>query len=84
MMQNLKYYCECLLTKNFLRLFTTLHTIQSLLVHKKASHCSRMSKKISKDFMTSSMTFMPFIVKLFFENLMSSNILHHLKTNLNP
>ena len=43
--------CENLLTKNFLMLFTSLHTIQSLPVHKNASHCSRMSKKISKDFM---------------------------------
>ena len=25
---------------------STLHTIQSLLVHKNASHCSKMSKKI--------------------------------------
>ena len=48
--------CKCLLTKNrlyFQRLFITLRTIQSLLVHKNASHCSRISKKISNDFMAS-------------------------------
>ena len=43
------------INKIFLRLYATLHTIQSMLVHRNASDCSKMSKKmIRSDFVTSS------------------------------
>ena len=42
--------CEGLETKNFVRLCATLHTIQSLLVLKNASHCSTTLKTMSRRF----------------------------------
>ena len=74
---------EVLLTKIFVRLPATLYTVQSMLVHKNASNCSKMAKKIIRQFYDIIKRVL-YLSYIFSENSLRSNILNHLQTKVTP
>ena len=93
-MKKMSEFCKSVklwrfITKYFVSLCATIHTIQSMLVHKNASHFSNQEND-QKILWYYQIIFMPFIclqtfkVKLFSENSLWSSILNPLQMEVTP